>query len=307
MIIEVDKILKPFIKWAGGKSQLIEKFVDIFPTELKDGTIKNYFEPFLGGGSVFFHIAQKYNIQNAILFDINEELILVYKVIQNNPHILLDYLDNLKSEYSSLNEEKQTAFFYKIRNYYNLNRHNFSFNKYSDNWIPRAAQMIFLNKTCFNGLFRLNSKGEFNVPFGKYKNPQFYDRDNILGIASLLQKVDLCVADFSFIKKFNLDNSFIYFDPPYRPISKTASFTSYSKYDFNDSEQIRLANLFKSISYNNTKLMLSNSDPKNLNPDDNFFEIHYKDFNIQRVFANRMINSNGNNRGKIYELIITNY
>jgi DNA adenine methylase len=307
MIIDTEKTTKPFIKWAGGKTQLLPQFELKFPDELKLGTIKNYYEPFLGGGAVYFHIAQKYNIENSILFDINEELILVYKVIKEDPSTLIEFIDNYKKKYHLLNEKDQEDFFYEIRNSYNSNRFNINHKKFSENWIPRAAQMIFLNKTCFNGLFRLNSKGEFNVPFGRYKNPQFYENDNILKISKLLQHTELFVSDFSDLENFVSNNSFIYFDPPYRPISKTASFTSYSKNDFNDEDQIRLSKIFKNLDKKDVKLMLSNSDPKNVNPNDNFFETHYKNYNIQRVSASRMINCNGEKRGKINELIITNY
>ncbi len=306
-MMETKKLIKPFIKWAGGKSQLLEQYEKIFPFELKAGIIKNYYEPFLGGGSVFFYIAQKYAIENAILFDINEELILVYKVIKNDPETLLDFIERYKRKYYSLNEREQNKLFYEIRNIYNLTRFNINHKKYSDNWIPRAAQMIFLNKTCFNGLFRLNHKGEFNVPFGKYKNPQFYDEDNIINISKLLKRTELYTSDFSEIGNLILNNSFVYFDPPYRPISKTSSFTSYSKNDFNDKDQIRLSNVFHALDKRDVKLMLSNSDPKNYKSDDNFFETHYSGYNIQKVSASRMINCKGEKRGKISELLITNY
>ena len=172
-------------------------------------------------------------------------------------------------------------------------------------WIPRAAQMIFLNKTCFNGLYRLNRKGEFNVPFGKYEKPKFYDEENLKNVSKVLQKAIIKVADFSNLKEEVSQNAFIYFDPPYRPISKTSSFTTYTgKMVFNDKHQIRLSQTFKELGKQN-KLMLSNSDPKNTNPNDDFFEKHYNGFKINRVLAGRAINSVGSKRGKINELLIT--
>ena len=167
--------------------------------------------------------------------------------------------------------------------------------------------MIFLNKTCFNGLFRLNRRGEFNVPYGRYKNPGIMGEENLLRASQILQMAEIQSLDFANIRESANHNFFIYFDPPYRPISKTASFTSYSKYDFTDNDQIRLAKLFGEIGRNGNKLMLSNSDPKNENPSDDFFEKHYRGFNISRVKAVRMINCKGDKRGAINELIITNY
>lgn len=307
MIVDTQLIAKPILKWAGGKTQLINEIDCRLPSELKVGKIKHYCEPFLGGGAVLFHIIQHYLIEKVILLDINEELILFYQVVKNHPHELIDLIDQYKSKFNSISKKEQEKFFYEIRNNYNSSKHEINFGKYDNKWITRAAQLLFLNKTCFNGLFRLNSKGDFNVPFGKYKNPQFYDKDNILLISRLLQNAELFVGDFECIETFIDDTFFVYFDPPYRPISKTSSFTSYTKNDFDEQDQIRLAELFKRLDKKGAKLMLSNSDPKNINPDDNFFETYYCDFKIERVLASRMINSNSNGRGKINELIITNY
>lgn len=298
---------KPFLKWAGGKSQLLKQFEEYYPNELKLGLINNYYEPFLGGGAVFFDIVQKYNIENFFLFDINEELILVYKVVQNDVLKLINRLDNIKSKYYELNENEKSEYYYEQRDNYNQKRNNIKHNIYSEDWILRAAQMIFLNKTCFNGLFRLNQKGEFNVPFGRYKNPQIYNKNNLLAISGILQKAVIKVADFKELEGLINENSFVYFDPPYRPISKTSSFTTYSKIEFNEDQQKRLAQTFKILHDKGCKLMLSNSDPKNIDSKDNFFEDHYSEFNIHRISASRMINCLGDKRGKINELIITNY
>ncbi len=298
---------KPFLKWVGGKRQLLEQFENLYPIDLKIKKIKNYYEPFVGGGAVFFDIAQNYEVENAFLYDINDELILTYKVIQKDVQKLIEFLFRYDKQYKKLSEEDRKLFYYEIRQNYNLQRFNIDYRKYSDNWVPRAAQTIFLNKTCFNGLFRFNSKGEFNSPVGKYKNPKILDEQNLLNVSKLLEIATIKKADFSEVKKDIKESSFVYFDPPYRPISKTASFTSYSKFNFQDDEQLKLAGLFYELDQQGHKLMLSNSDPKNTNPEDDFFETIYSAYNITRVDAKRSINSNGSKRNSIKEIVVTNY
>ena len=298
---------KPFLKWAGGKTQLLEQFARYFPEELKNGTIKNYYEPFLGSGAVFFYIAQNYQIEKAYLSDINEDLILAFSVVQRNVEELIDDIYSLKNEYITRDKIEREKYFYEIRDLFNSERGKINYDTYSTNLIPRAAKLIFLNKTCFNGLFRLNKKGEFNVPFGGYENPRILEQSSLINASDLLQIAEIFPTDFENIKNKITSNFFIYFDPPYRPISTTSSFTSYSKYDFNEDDQKRLAKFFNEISKNGNKLMLSNSDPKNINEDDHFFEEMYSNFRILRVQANRMINSKGDKRGKINELLILNY
>ncbi len=298
---------KPFVKWVGGKRQLLKQFERLYPADLKTKKIKNYYEPFVGGGAVFFGVAQNYEINNAYLYDINEELILTYKVIQRNVEKLVEFLSRYDGLYKKLSEKDRKRFFYEVRQSYNLQRFNIDYNRYSDDWIPRAAQTIFLNRTCYNGLFRFNSKGEFNSPAGKYKNPRILDEQNLVNVSKLLEIATIKRADFSEIKKDIKEDSFVYFDPPYRPISKTAGFTSYSKFAFQDNEQIRLANLFYELDEQGHKLMLSNSDPKNTNSEDDFFEILYKKYYITRVDAKRSINSDGSKRNLIKEIVVTNY
>ena len=298
---------RPFLKWAGGKGQLLDKFQELYPKQLKENKIKNFYEPFLGSGAVFFDIAQKYEIENAYLYDINEELVLTYKVIQNDVSKLTDFLYRYQKSYLKLDKTKRQEFFYDQRTNYNLQRFNIDYDKYSENWFPRAAQLIFLNKTCFNGLYRVNSKGEFNSPAGDYDNPTICDEQNLLAVNKVLQIAEIRKADFKEIITDLKSNSFVYFDPPYRPISKTASFKAYSKHGFEDNEQIQLSKLFKFIHEEGSSVMLSNSDPKNLDPNDNFFDEIYNDFNIVRVPARRMINSNAAKRGTINEIVVTNY
>ncbi len=298
---------KPFLKWVGGKRQLLEQFEELYPIELKLKKIKNYYEPFVGGGAVFFDVAQNYEIENAFLYDINDELIISYLVIQRDVYKLIEFLYRYDKQYKKLNEEKRKEYYYELRENYNFQRFNINYGQYSENWIPRVAQTIFLNKTCFNGLFRFNSKGGFNSPMGRYKNPKILDEQNLLNVSKLLEIATIKKADFREVKNDINNNSFIYFDPPYRPISKTASFTSYSKYNFQDDEQLQLASLFYELDQQGHKLMLSNSDPKNINPEDDFFETIYSAYNITRVNAKRSINSDGSKRNSIKEIVVTNY
>jgi DNA adenine methylase len=298
---------RPFLKWAGGKSQLLEKFQTLYPKELTEGKIKNLYEPFLGSGAVFFDVAQRYDIKQAFLYDVNEELVLAYKVIQSDVDALIEVLHQYQNKYLRFDKEKRKIFFYDQRSSYNQQRLVIDYKKYSAQWVNRAAQLIFLNRTCYNGLYRVNSKGEFNSPMGDYVNPTICDEHNLLAVSSVLTIADIKRADFTQIMKDIKAKSFVYFDPPYRPISKTASFKAYSNHAFGDAEQQKLAAIFAELDKRGAKVMLSNSDPKNVNTRDNFFDDLYNEFEIVRVPARRMINSNASKRGKINEIVVTNY
>lgn len=298
---------KPFLKWAGGKSQIIEQIEPFFPNELKQGLIHRYIEPFVGGGAVFLHLTQSYRIQEKFIFDVNPELILAYKTIKKNVEDLIELLGDIQETYLSLSEEERKNYFYQIRSDFNLQRQAMNFETYDYTWIKRTSQLIFLNRTCFNGLFRVNAKWEFNVPFGRYKKPKICHPENLRAFAKILDQTHIEQGDFSKCKKFVNSQSFVYFDPPYRPISKTSNFNSYSQNRFNNSEQLRLRNFFDLMSKQGAKLLLSNSDPKNENPADDFFDQLYSAYHIERVKAARNINSNANKRGKINELLIMNY
>jgi DNA adenine methylase len=299
---------KPFMKWAGGKTQLLNQYRAYYPRELAQGDIDRYVEPFLGSGALFLDIAQRYQISEALLLDINPELILVYTVVQKEPLYLIELLHEQRSAYHIRSEEERKAYFYEIRRVYNEQASQIDYAQFSDAWVVRAAYMIFLNKTCFNGLYRVNSKGKFNVPFGRYKRPAIVNDENIVRVSELLQTAELRIGSFQESTSFIDDRTFVYFDPPYRPISSTASFTSYSKAKFTDSDQKALAEFFSYLDRNtNAKLMLSNSDPTNIDPADRFFETLYGAFHIHKVRANRMINAHAHKRGKITELLITNY
>ena len=308
-IIENAAPAKPFLKWAGGKGQLLKKLEKRFPKELADGQITKYFEPFVGGGAVFFLIASRYkhNLKHIYLNDYNSSLILVYKVIQSDVNRLIFELLNLGSMYSSMSPDNRLEFYYNVRDEYNNRLNGKNLKNCLKGCASIAAKIIFLNKTCFNGLYRENRKGQFNVPSGRYENPTILDEDNLRAVSKSLERVNIESTDFAAIKESVDSDSFVYFDPPYRPISKTANFTSYSKFEFDENQQLRLADFFIILDKQGAKLMLSNSDPKNVNSEDNFFEETYQGFRIDRVSATRMINCNASKRGSINELVITNY
>ena len=290
---------KPFLKWAGGKTQLLAELSSRLPDDIKKKRlIESYIEPFLGGGALFFYLRKHYEIRDAYLLDLNRELILTYKVVQEDPDSLISYLNELEEKYRSSDKEGRRKLFYQIRTLYNKQMKEINHNDYSLKWVERAGQLIFLNKTCYNGLFRQNKKGEFNVPHGRYKNPTICDVQNLREVSLALQGVKLIQADFLQAKSFVQRKSFVYFDPPYRPLSATSNFTSYAKEDFDDADQLRLANLFIDLDKAGASLMLSNSDPKNSDETDNFFDELYGGFSIERVLANRNINRDGKGRGR---------
>lgn len=299
---------KPFLKWAGGKTQLLEELISRFPKELKEkNKIERYVEPFVGGGAMFFFLKNNFEIEKSFLFDINRELIIGYKVIKRDAKELIKKLKKFEKKYFNKSEKERKDFYYKIRDSYNKQMVKFNYNKYSYEWIKRTVYLIFLNKTCYNGLFRQNRKGEFNVPFGRYKNPKICDERNIIAVQKALKNTKIFCDDFSIAEKHIDENTFVYMDPPYRPINKTSSFTSYAKEDFDENDQKRLAEFFKEMYRRGANLMLSNSDPKNENPEDNFFDDLYSESRIERVPAKRFINCNASRRGEIKELIVYNY
>jgi len=239
------------------------------------------------------------NLKKAIINDINEDLINTYKTIASNPKELISILEILQNEYHSLegNEENKKLYYYQKRDLYNTRKSEQS---------GQAALFIFLNRTCFNGLYRVNSKNLYNVPMGGYKKPTICDKENILAVSNALQKVEILCGDFERTLDFAEQNSLFYFDPPYKQLSETSSFNSYAKDEFNDKEQIRLKDFCNKLDILDHTWILSNSDVKGKNENDNFFDDLYSDFNIQRVEAKRSINANPEKRGKLTELLITN-
>ena len=291
---------KPFIKWAGGKTQLLTQFENILPHNLEEAEHFTYIEPFVGGGAMLFHMLQKYtNIGRVIINDINPNLITAYRVIRDTPERLITDLKMLQREFrQNSNEEARKEYFLRIRKSYNEDTHND---------VTNTAMFIFLNRTCFNGLYRVNSKGYFNVPFGKYTNPTICDEELILEDSKMLQNVEILCGDYTLIERYVDNNTFIYFDPPYRPLSTTSSFTSYSKENFDDTEQTRLAHFFARLSRYGCKMMLSNSDCCAQNPNDTFFENLYGNFIIDKVHASRFVNAIPSKRGKLTEILVRNY
>ncbi len=295
---------KPVLKWAGGKGMLLPQITEHLPTKLKFGAIKRYIEPFIGGGAVFFNIANNYNFEDAYLFDINPELVILYNVIKYDVNDLIAELFELQQKYN-ISEDK-TAFYYPIRDAYNSFDKNINANSFSKDFIRRAALTVCLNRTCFNGLYRVNSKGLFNVPVGKYKNPRILDENNLKEVSKALQYATIIQADFADVLKYVNKDSFVYYDPPYRPIDAN-SFNSYAVGDFNDEEQIRLKETFAKVDALGALQMLSNSDPTNHNASDHFFDDLYSKYNIHRIWAKRIINADPNGRDGVRELLITNY
>ncbi len=291
-------IAKPFVKWAGGKSQLLNKVQKVLPQDLASRKNITYVEPFVGGGAVLFWILQTYpNIKRAIINDINQELISTYLAIQNDVENLIQELLKFQQEYISLAPTERSLYFLEKRQ---------AFNKKDVAPTRLAALFIFLNRTCFNGLYRVNAKGYFNVPHGKYANPKIADESNLRACSRLLQKVEILCGDFEQTSRYASRNSIFYLDPPYKPLSTTSAFTSYTRQGFDDTEQIRLGTFCQKIARKGALFIESNSDPKNINPKDTFFDSLYETFSIQRVSANRMINSNAAKRGAISELLISN-
>jgi DNA adenine methylase len=301
------KVARPFLKWAGGKGQLLSQLEGFFPPGLRDGSIRRYVEPFVGSGALFFRVRQVYPIQEFVLADVNPELILAYKTVQHDVDSLIAALSELQEVYVPLAEVERRDFYYHIRQQYNQGGGQVNLGEFQPGWVSRSAQMLFLNRTCYNGLFRLNAAGAFNVPFGRYANPRVLDADNLRAVSRLLQGISINCNDFTAIESQVDATSFVYFDPPYRPISKTAHFTAYSRHNFDDAEQLRLAAFYRRLDGLGARLMLSNSDPRNQDARDDFFERVYAGYRIERVQAGRNINSQAQRRGPIAELVILNY
>lgn len=294
-----NKQAKPFLKWAGGKTQLLSHIENMLPEQLKNSKFI-FIEPFIGSGAVLFWMLNNFpKIEKAVINDINPDLVNTYKCIASKPKELISILEQFQNDFHSLeNKPKQK------RDYYNAKRE--LYNSRKSNSITQGALFIFLNRTCFNGLYRVNKSNGFNVPMGSYKKPTICDKENILAVSKLLQKVEILCGDFRQTEKLVTKNTFVYFDPPYKPLTSTSNFNSYAKENFNDDEQNRLRDFCVKLDKKGCKWMLSNSDPKGKNSKP-FFDELYSDFEIKRVPAKRMINSNAAKRGSINEIIVTNY
>ncbi len=272
---------RPFLKWAGGKSQLLSQYAALFPTNYR-----NYYEPFLGGGAVFFHLRPK----KSFLSDINLEIINVYRCIRDQVEEVIvalhqHYLQHEESHY------------YEVRSRIEDSSEWF----WIGNNVERAARILYLNKTCFNGLYRENSRGSFNVPMGRYKNPSIYDPHLLRSCSIQLKSSRIEPVGFEdVLRRARSSNDFVYFDPPYQPLSSTSSFTSYNRYSFTENDQIRLRDAFAKLRDRGVQVMLSNSDCE-------FIRDLYSDFNIHTISASRFINSQAAKRGKITEVLVTSY
>lgn len=296
-----SKKVKPFLKWAGGKGQLLSEIEKYYP--FADKKITKYAEPFVGGGAVLFDILSKHDLKEVYISDINAELINTYRIIRDNIDELISMLAAMQSEFVPMDMEYRKAYYLSKRERFN----DLKVNGNESVNIEKAALMIFLNKTCFNGLYRVNKKGLFNVPMGSYKNPLICDEGNLRAVSEKLQNVMIMRGDYRESATFINANTFVYFDPPYRPITNTASFTAYTENLFNDEEQIELARFVDDMHRKGAKIVISNSDPKNSNTEDEFFDNIYSSHKIKRVEATRMINCNSEARGKIRELLISNF
>lgn len=294
---------RPFVKWVGGKGQLLPQLKTALPSELYRNEF-TYIEPFVGGGAMLFFMLQNFpNIQRVVINDINEKLIEAYRSIKKHPETLIGLLKRLEKDYSCIpTEEGRKECYLAMRK---------AFNEEPLNGIEKSALLIFLNRTCYNGLYRENSKGKFNVPFGRYANPTICNEELIHADSALLNQFDVQITQGDFKETFStIDEqglNFFYFDPPYRPLSATSSFNTYVKEAFNDDSQKRLADFCRQLSERNNCLwMLSNSDRSSQDPEESFFENLYKGFDIQRVYAVRSVNSIGSKRGRLSELLIRN-
>lgn len=279
MAVVLEKLKEetyPIVKWVGGKRQLMFELLKNMPK-----SYNRYFEPFIGGGALFFELQPS----NAYISDMNEELINLYNVVKNDVYELIEELKK---------HEISKEYFMNIRN---IDRTK-NYKKWSN--IQKASRFIYLNRTCFNGMYRVNSKGEFNVPFGNYKNPRIIDERNLINCSNLLQKTEIRNTDFSEILNYVQNGDFVYFDPPYVPLNETSSFTSYTKDGFDIDMQFKLREVCDELDSRGVKFMLSNSDTK-------FVNELYENYNIKKVFASRQINANPNGRGKITEVLVKNY
>jgi DNA adenine methylase len=278
---------------------------DSLPQIVRNGNADTFIEPFVGSGAVLFYVLENYSFQQVHIYDVNKELINIYEQLKINVGAVVEQLELLEKTYLPADSVVRKEFYYDRRKEFN----ELKVAEVQSQEIKArlAALMIFLNRTCFNGLYRVNKKGLFNVPMGNYAMPTICNKENLFAVSEALQNVTMSVGDYKLSEEVATAKSFVYFDPPYRPLNASSSFTSYSEFDFTDEQQKELATYYRQLDKKGCKLMLSNSDPKNTVPDDEFFDELYSGFNVKRVFVTRMINANADGRGKVSELLITNY
>lgn len=284
--------IKPFLKWVGGKGRLLPEISKYYPFGTK---ITKYVEPFIGGGAVLFDVLNNYSLKEVYINDLNKELINSYLCIRDDCLGLIDLLDFYQKEYLMAADRKE--YYLTLRDLYN---------KKEQTKTEQAALFIFLNKTCFNGLYRVNKKNEFNVPAGTYINPKIYDKENLLNISEKIKDINILNVDYRDTLNFADEHTFFYLDPPYRPISKTSNFTGYTSQNFTEESQKELSEYVLNLHKKGSLFLLSNSDPSNCNEQDSFFKKYYCHFSMIQVKASRTINANTESRGKISELLIHN-
>lgn len=294
---------KPFLKWVGGKTQLLAQFEQLLPSPLRSGLVKHYFEPFLGGGAMLFDLLSRFGPIEVDASDLNPDLINCYRAIQSDVDALIERLSPMSERYLAARPNQRRTLFYRVRDEFNATPASGQVS------VDRAAQLLFLNKTCFNGLYRVNRQGRFNTPSGVWKqtNPRILDAENLRAVSAALQTVRLECGAYSEIESRVAPGDFVYFDPPYRPLTSTAQFESYTAGGFGDDQQRELAACFTRLARRGVLVMLSNSDPRSSNPDDDFFDELYRDFTIHRVQATRMVNARATGRGRISEIVVTSW
>jgi len=293
---------RPFLKWAGGKRQMIPAIEERLPEDLAD--FDTYVEPFIGGGALMFHLLEKYDFDDVHISDVNPELTLCYRMIRDEADLVNTHLRELSEEYPR-DEEGQAGIFFGTRDSWNRNVGSETLSL-EDSAI-RVARTIFLNKTCFNGLFRVNKRGLFNVPPNYSEAPSFPSHMDLLEVQDALEGAEIHTCSYEESEGWATHSSFFYLDPPYRPLPGTPSFVSYTKGSFNDDDQRGVARFCNDIDAKGASLLLSNSDPTNSDPSDRFFDDLFEGFRVERVDASRSINSKGDSRGKIREILVSNY
>ncbi|TGD20389.1 DNA adenine methylase [Levilactobacillus suantsaiihabitans] len=305
--------IAPIIKWAGGKKKLAPIIEQMVAAQIDLSTIDTYVEPFAGGASLLLFLSSKYTFKKKVILDINPDLINLYLNVRDHLSELVAKLSSIERKYNNLSATEQKDYYYTIRNNFNENilarksDHdilNTQLEEKISSNLNQACYFIFLNKTDFNGLYRVNSKGTFNVPFGQRKQATLFNKSNIINFSELLQNTEIMLGDYRITEEFAGPGTFFYFDPPYRPLTDSSSFTSYAKSSFNDTSQQELAKFVSKISKKGAHFALSNSDPHQSDPADDFFDTLYSDFTINRIQASRMISAKSQGRGKVSELLI---
>lgn len=300
IIIDSKKKVRPVVKWAGGKYKLAQTILEVAEKKFDFKSFDTYIEPFVGGGGMFFAMTNKYKFKHKIISDINPELINMYVQIRDSNDILIELLKKLEIDFNSIeNEECKKEYYLNLRKEFNKGIDN------EDKTIKQASLFVAINKLSFNGLYRVNKKGNFNVPFGQKKVASLVNEENFRYVSEILKDTEILLADFKDTLNFANEKTLYYFDSPYRPLPNSPSFTSYAKSEFNDTSQRELAEVCKAISSKRGRFILSNSDPIQVDPEDTFFDDLYSEFDIERIEARRAIGATASRRGLVSEVLIT--